>query len=158
MKILKKNVELDEVLSCYDRENQGAASFVWARNYLSQKSRERGGKWVLAVLDKAEIRDVMLPDHRHPRENPNLLIPKPGMTVSAGAARVKDVTQETGPCWDNIHSHKERDFSQVHIFLRYQNGGFMNLDGLHRLLAWAVFEKTEEIPAYVVGWQGADGL
>jgi len=28
----------------------------------------------------------------------------------------------------------------------------MNLDGLHRLLAWAVFEKTEEILAYVLGW------
>jgi hypothetical protein len=65
MKILKKDVELDEVLSCYDRENQGSASFAWARGYLSQKSRESGGKWVLAVLDMEEIRgDVMLPDHR----------------------------------------------------------------------------------------------
>ena len=28
----------------------------------------------------------------------------------------------------------------------------MNLDGIHRLLAWVIFEKTEEmIPAYVIG-------
>jgi hypothetical protein len=51
-----------------------------------------------------------------------------------------------------IYIPKNRDFSQVHIFLQYHKGGYMNLDGLHRLLAWAVFEKTEEIPAYVLGW------
>jgi hypothetical protein len=46
----------------------------------------------------------------------------------------------------------------VHIFLRYRNGGFMNLDGLHSLLAWVIFEKSEEIPAYAVGrLAGADG-
>jgi hypothetical protein len=152
MKILNKDVDLDEVLSCYDRENQGSASFVWAKGLLTQKSQESGDRWTLVLLSKEDILNVLLPDHRHPRENPNVLIPKPGMTVSAAAARVKDITQETGLCWENIHSHKDRDFSQLHIFLQYQNGVFLNLDGLHRLLAWAVFEKKKEIRAYVLGW------
>jgi hypothetical protein len=157
MKILKKDVELDEALSCYDRENQGSAtnresaSFRWARGYLAQKSLEVGGKWTLVLLSTQDILNIMLPDHRHPRENLVELIPKPGMLVSAAAERVRELTQETGLCWENIYSHKERDFSEAHIFLKYQNGGFMNLDGLHRLLAWVLFEKTDEVPAYVIG-------
>jgi len=152
MEILKKDVELNEVLSCYERENQGSASFEYAKGLLAHADRDAGGGWTLVLFSRAEILDIMLPDHRHPRENQNVLIPKPGMTVSTAAARVKDITQEKGLCWENIHSHKDRDFSQVHIFLQYQNGVFMNLDGLHRLLAWAVFEKREEIGAYVAGF------
>jgi hypothetical protein len=151
MEILKKNVELSEVLGCYERENQGSESFVWARGYLSKKSLESGGKWVLAILDSDEIRNIMLPDHRHPAENPNILIPKPGMTVAAAAGRVRDITQETGLCWDNISFHKGRDFSLVHVFLQRQNGGLLNLDGLHRLLAWELVGKEENVAAYIVG-------
>ena len=163
MKTLKKDVEIEEVLECYDRENQGSAtnresaSFRWARGYLAQKSLEAGGKWTLVLLSKEEVPNIMLPDHRHPRENPKILIPNQGMTVSEAAARVPEITQQAGECWENIESHKDRDFSQVHIFLQHQNGGFMNLDGLHRLLAWVIFRKTEDIPAYVLGWPGMDG-
>jgi hypothetical protein len=151
MKILKTDVGLDEVLTCYERENRGSKSFDYAKGLLARSDRERGGSWTLELLCREEILNIMLPEHRHPAENSNILIPKPGMVVSAAAVRVREVTQETGLCWENIRSHRDRDFSQVHIFLQYQNGGFMNLDGLHRLLAWVTFEKTENIPAYVVG-------
>ncbi len=157
MEILKKDVELKEVLSCYERKNQGSRSFDYARGLLAQADRDVGGGWTLVLLSKGDILNIMLPDHRHPTENPNVLIPKPGMVVSAAAARVRELTQETGLCWENIHSHKDRDFSQVHIFLRFQDGGLKNLDGLHRLLAWVIFEREEEIAAYVVGWPGMDG-
>lgn len=151
MRIVKEDVELTEVLSCYERENQGSASFEYAKGLLTQRSHESGGRWTLVRLSKDDILNIMLPGHRHPVENPNVLIPEPGMTASAAAGRVRVITQETGLCWENIHSHIDRDFSRVHLFLQYQNGGFMNLDGLHRLLAWVIFEKTEEIPAYVIG-------
>jgi hypothetical protein len=151
MEILKKDVELSEVLSCYRRENQGSASFEWAANLLTRKSNESGAGWTLVLLSKDDILNIMLPGHRHPRENPAVLIPEPGMPVSAAAERVSVITQETGICWENIHFHKGRDFSQAHIFLQHQNGGFMNLDGLHRLLAWVIFEKKDEIRAYVLG-------
>jgi hypothetical protein len=157
MKTLKKDVQIEEVLECYDHENQGSttnresASFRWARGYLAQKSLEVGGKWTLVLLSKEEIPKIMLPNHRHPRENPKILIQNLGMTVSEAAARVPEITEQAGECWENIESHKDRDFSQVHIFLQYQNDGFLNLDGLHRLLAWVIFEKKEEIAAYVAG-------
>ena len=152
MEILKKDVELDEVLSCFERENQGSASFQYAADLLTQRSHESGGRWTLVRLSKEDILNIALPHHRHPRENPNVLVPKAGMTVSAAAGRVRDITHETGICWENIHSHKDRDFSLVHVFLVYQNSVFVNLDGLHRLLAWVIFEKTAEIPAYVLNW------
>jgi len=152
MQILEKDVELTEILSCYRRENQGSASFDWAADLLTRRNNESGGKWILVLLSKEDILNIMLPGHHHPRENPEVLIPQPGMLVSAAAERVRGSTRETGICWENIQSHKDRDFSQVHIFLQYQNGGFMNLDGLHRLLAWVIFEKAAEIPAYVLGW------
>jgi hypothetical protein len=151
MRILKKEVQLAEALDCYDCENQGSASFDWARGYLAQKSHESGSNWTLVLLSKDEIPDIILPDHRHPRENPNVLIPNPGLRVSAAAARVNDVTQRTGECWENIRFHKERDFGAAHVFLQNRPEGLLNLDGLHRLLAWAVFEKTDDIQAYVLG-------
>lgn len=150
MRILDENVHLKAVIDCYERENQGSPSFDYGKGLLARVSYEMGGSWTRVRLSENEIRNVMLPDHRHPAENPNVLIPKPGLTVSAAAARVKEVTQETGLCWRNINSHKDRDFSQLHIFLQRGNGVFANLDGLHRLLAWAIFEKKDDIHAYIV--------
>ena len=93
----------------------------------------------------------MLPKHRHPSTNPNVLISEPWLAVSSAGARVRERTGETGECWDNIHSHKDRDFSQIHIFLKWQDGVLKHLDGLHRLLAYAVFDKADEVHAYVAG-------
>ena len=151
METLKKDVELNEVLSCHERENQGSESFQYAVDLLMQKSHESGGGWTLVLLAREDILATILPHHRHPKNPAVVVIPQPGMAVAAAANKVKDITQEAGPCWENIRSHKDRDFSQVHVFLQYQNGGFMNLDGLHRLLAWVIFEKTEEIAGYVIG-------
>jgi hypothetical protein len=153
MKVLKNDVQLAEVLSCYKLENLGSESFQYAVDLLTQKSHESGNRWTLLLLSKEDVLAIMLPDHRHPKNPAVVVIPPPGMAVASAAGRVRGVTQEAGPCWENIRSHQDRDFSKAHIFLRYQAGRFMNLDGLHRLLAWAVFERTEEIPAYVVGWQ-----
>ena len=86
MEILKKDVELKEVLSCYERENQGSKSFDYPRGLLAQADRNVGGGWTLVLLSKEDILNIMLPDHRHPAENPHVLITKPGMAVSAAAA------------------------------------------------------------------------
>jgi hypothetical protein len=157
MKVLKNDVKLAEVLNCYKLENQGSESFQYALDLLTQKSHESKDRWTLTLLAKEDVLAIILPHHRHPKNPAVVVIPPQGMAVAAAAERVRDITQEAGPCWENIRSHKDRDFSNVHVFLQYQNGGFMNLDGLHRLLAWALFERTEEIPTYVVGWSGIDG-
>jgi hypothetical protein len=150
MRVLKE-VTFDEVLSCHDRENLGSASFLYTAGQLRTADKEVGGRWTLVTLSREDILNIMLPDHRHPAANPDMLIPKPGLTVLGAAGRVRELTRETGLCWDNIHFHKDLDFSQTHIFLKCENGGLKHPDSLHRLLAWVVFEKKDEVPAYVAG-------
>jgi hypothetical protein len=150
MRVLKE-ATFEEVLSCHDRKNLGSASFVYTADQLRTADKEVGGRWTLATLSREDTLNIMLPTHRHPAENPDELIPKPGLTVSVAAGRVRELTRETGLCWENIHFHKALDFSQNHVFLKFENGGLKHLDGLHRLLAWAVFDKKEEVLAYVAG-------
>ena len=61
METLKKDVELNEVLSCYVRENEGSKSFDYGRELLAQRSRDLGGRWTLVVLSKEDILNIMLP-------------------------------------------------------------------------------------------------
>ena len=90
-------------------------------------------------LQRKTFWQSILPHHRHPKNPAVVVIPPQGMAVAAAAERVRYVTQEAGPCWENIRSHKDRDFSKVHIFLQYQNGGFMNLDGLAQAFGVGAF-------------------
>ena len=46
---------------------------------------------------------------------------------------------------------KDRDFSQMHIALEIEDGILKHVDGVHQLLAYVLFEKTQEIRAYVAG-------
>jgi hypothetical protein len=146
---VSKQVNFEEVLNCYKSENLLSKSFEYADGLLRTADGEVGGRWTLVGISRGEILNIMLPEHRHPPGE--VVIPKSGLAVSAAAERIKDRTRETGECWENILSHKDRDFSRTHIFLRYENGGLRHLDGLHRLLAWVIFEKKEEPPAYVAG-------
>jgi len=54
-------------------------------------------------------------------------------------------------CWERINKQKERDFSQMHIALESDNGILKHVDGVHRLLAYVLFDKDQEVPAYVAG-------
>src|ERR1700683_5527022 len=114
MRVLKQ-VSFDEVLSCYKCENFRSKSFEYAAGVLGTANKQVAGKWVLVGLSRKEILNIMLPDHNEPREK--VIIPKPGLVVSVAAERIKGVTGEIGPCWENILSPKNRDFSRTTIFL-----------------------------------------
>jgi hypothetical protein len=134
MRILQESVAFADILNCLKGENRESESLGWATDYLTAANNEFGGRWTLVTLSREDILNVMLPKHTHPRTNPQLLIPEPWLAVSDAAARIRERTQETGECWDNINSHKNRDFSQTHI-LKWQDSLLQHLDGLHRLLA-----------------------
>lgn len=151
MIMLKENVHLSEVIACFEDENRGAKAFEYTKGLLAQTNHEVGGSWTLVRLTEEDIWNILLPDHRRPAENSVELISKRGLSVSNAAARVKSVTQETGDCWNNIDFRGKRDLSALHIFLHRRNGVLANLDGLDRLLAWAVFAKENEIRAYIIG-------
>jgi Family of unknown function (DUF6309) len=148
MNVLKESVAFEEILSCFARENRGSKSFKYTEDLLKKAI---GDSWSLVRLSRPDILKIKLPHHRHPPEI--TLIPNQGMVLAEAAETVRELTRETGPCWDNILFHKGRDLSQTHIFLKVQGSGLEDLDGLHRLLAWAIFDMANEIPAYVAGWQ-----
>src|SRR6266404_6634788 len=146
MRVLKK-VQFEEVLACYHLENVGSKSLDWAAARLKEADRNGAGAWTLEMLSRKDILNIVLPHHLRCGVE---LIPESGLTVSAAAVKVRGLTGETGACWENIASHKDRDFSQTHIFLEIENRTLKHLDGLHRLLAWVLFEKQEELPTYIV--------
>jgi hypothetical protein len=149
MKILEKTVAFDEVLGQFEGENRESKSFTWAKDELLKLNAKAGITWTLVLLSHEDILDIMLPHHRHPPQI--TLIPAHGLDIAAAAVKIKNSTRETGECWDNIYSHKDRDFFQTRVFLEFRDGRFWHIDGLHRLLAWVIFEKTDEIHAYVAG-------
>jgi hypothetical protein len=100
------------------------------------------------LLSSADIANVMLPSHNHPIE----VIPAPGLTVCEAAQKLKHLPKGQIPdCWERILGIKERDFSQMHIALEVENRILKHVDGVHRLLAFALFEKDQEVLAYVAG-------
>jgi hypothetical protein len=149
VEILEETVAFNEVLGRFECENRESKSLDWARDELVKANAETGASWTLVLLSRENILSIMLPNHCHPPQI--TIIPKMGLDVAAAAVTIKDSTHETGECWENIQSNKNRDFSQTCVFLRFRDGRLWHIDGLHRLLAWVIFEKTEEINAYVVG-------
>jgi hypothetical protein len=139
-----EEVKFEEVLACCQRENAESKTLPWT---VSQLNSNGAGRWKLVMLSREDILKIVLPQHHRCGVK---LIPEGGLTVSAAAATVRATTGETGECWNNIAFQKGRDFSQTHIFLKTENGGLSHLDGLHRLLAWALFDKQVELHAYVV--------
>jgi hypothetical protein len=141
------DAKFEDILSCYHRENVGSKSLAWAADQLRAADKNGASRWTLVMLPREEILNITLPHHRHCGVE---LIPESGLAVAVAAEKTKGRTAETGECWNNIASHRNRDFSQLHIFLKAENGGLKHLDGLHRLLAWVIFDKQVELQAYVV--------
>jgi hypothetical protein len=140
------DAKFEDVLACCQRENAGSTTLPWTIRELEKADRNGSGRWKLVMLSREDILRVVLPHHCRCGVE---LVPESGLTVLAAAATARAVTGETGECWNNIAFQKSRDFSQTHIFLKTENGGLSHLDGLHRLLAWVIFEKQEELHAYV---------
>jgi hypothetical protein len=72
--------------------------------------------------------------------------------VSAAVGRLRQLPKnQLSECWERISAWKERNFSQTHICLESEDGILKHVDGVHRLLAYALFERDQEVPAFVAG-------
>jgi hypothetical protein len=138
----------EEIMRFYELENRESKEFAVGQEYLTAANTRCQGRWTLVLVSGTDIASVMLPLHRHPIE----VIPESGLSVFSAVQRLQQVPKDQMPkCWDNISSHKERDFSQTHICLESENGILKHVDGVHRLLAYVLFGKGQEVPAYVAG-------
>ena len=144
-----RRVTFEEVRKSFQHENRASDSYQWTDDELEQADKQFNDKWTLVRLSRTDILNIMLPRHEHGIE----LIPHPGLAVSAAVERLRMLLHqnEIEPCLKNISSHKGRDFSETHVFLKFEDGRLKHLDGLHRLLAWVFFEKNDDVPAYVAG-------
>jgi len=147
MQIVKDAVSFEEeVIPTYERENRGFKGYVVGLDYLRAANIRCQGRWSLVLFSAPDIANVMLPLHNHPIE----IIPLSGLSESAAGQRLKHLPKDQLPdCWERISAQKERDFSQTYICLESENGVFKHVDGLHRLLAYVLFEKDAEVPAYI---------
>jgi hypothetical protein len=148
MEILKENVPFDEVLAHYYQEHSGWEGYEIGLEYLTAANTQYQGKWTLVLLSCDNIASAMLPLHNHPIE----VIPPSGLSVSKAAQRLKALPKDQMPnCWQRICGISERDFSQMHLALKIENGVLKHVDGVHRLLSYTYFQKDDRVQAYVVG-------
>lgn len=148
MGIVKEAVSFDEIQACYEEENRGWEGHNVGLEYLRAANTRCKGRWALVSLSSGDIASVMLPWHRHGLE----VIPQSGLSVPAAVQRLKHLPKEQMPkCWERITGLGERDFSHMHIALETENGILKHVDGVHRLLAYGLFEKDHDVLAYIAG-------
>jgi hypothetical protein len=149
VQIVKQRVSYEEeILRDYEAEHCGFEGYEIGLDYLRAANTHWQGRWSLVLLSAADIANVMLPLHHHGIE----VIPQSGLSVSAAVQRVRWLPKEQMPkCWDRISKIKDRDFSQMRICLASEEGVLKHVDGVHRLLAYGLFNKNEELSAYVAG-------
>jgi len=148
MEILKERVPFNEVLAHFEEEHTGWEGYKIGLIYLHDANQRWQGKWTLVLLSRADIASVMLPAHNHTIE----VIPPSGSSVADAARRLKCLPKEQMQnCWQRICGINDRDFSQMHLALEFENGILKHVDGVHRLLAYEHFQKEEPVLAYVAG-------
>lgn len=149
MKIVKQPVSYEhEVLRDYESEHRGYPGYNIGLDYLREAHIRWEGKWSLVLVSAGEIANVVLPLHRHPIE----VIPRSGLSVSAAVQRLQLLPKEQmTECWERISKIANRDFSQMHIALQIENGILKHVDGFHRLLAYGLSKKDQDLSAYVAG-------
>ena len=141
MRVLRE-ASFNEVQQCFRQENSGtegerrSESFDWTNERLEEL---RSAQWKYVLLSKSDILGITNPAHRH---GWNL---QERSTVLVAAQRLP----REGECWNNVVSHRDRDFSRTHVFLKSEGNQLTHVDGFHRLLAFVVLDKEQEVPAYV---------
>jgi hypothetical protein len=177
MKIIRK-VEISEVLSSFDKEHQASdGTNSWARTMIENANHKFNGEWHLAELSRREVLRVLLVWHCDPEDGLEL-IPKEGMSVEEVTEHLRKIEDEyrkrNSDCYEKIKKFSKNNFSTLFLSiepikgygvqqyddLQYRKGSLVHLDGLHRLIAWALagrlgfldylFSK-EKINAFIAG-------
>jgi len=167
-----KEVESLEVLKTFDKYNKISEGNTnhWARELVTTANKKFNGQWHLAELTKEDALKILLPWHNH-GEKVNL-VPKTGMTVQAAANYFKknatEYKKENPKCHAKIIMFSEKEITEPlflstapltgcdkieHEKLHYTDKSLVHLDGLHRLIAWAINDKfsNSKIKVFICG-------
>lgn len=144
---------------------ESRAGNEYVEGVLRLAADQRGGRWRRVSLDGGEIAGILLPWHtgenggREP-------VPPAGATVAEAAATLRawggDYPDTNPGCWGRISwlaraPHGPLFLSEGavdHPFYERmeRRDGLVHLDGLHRMLAWTLWDRVPaRVRAYVAG-------
>lgn len=168
MKKISK-VEFSTVLSIFDQEHLiGDGTNSWARKMLENANNKFGGEWHQVQLSRKEILEILLVGHHDPIGG-LVLIPKQGMSVRMVARRWEEIKNiykvENKDCYAKITKFSKKPFSNIFLSvepikgysvseyenLEYKKNTLVHLDGLHRLIAWAIAGRFNRFRYFLGG-------
>jgi hypothetical protein len=146
MRIVKAVSFEQEVLRDYETEHRGYDGYEISLKYLHEANTRWQGRWSLVRLNATDIANIILPGHNHPIT----VVPPSGLSVFDAVQRFKQIPKDQIPeCWKRISAIETLDFSKMHIALQMEGNILKHVDGVHRLLAYSLFDKDDEVSAYV---------
>ncbi|WP_150254593.1 DUF6309 family protein [Nocardiopsis deserti] len=139
----------------------------YAESALTLATRQLGGTWHRVALDRADVLSVLLPWHTG-EYGERELVPPDGATVAEALSTLTAWRREyptTNPvCWNKLDWHTEAAHAPLFLSSRALDHPFYerlertdavtHLDGLHRMLAWALADRLPPQPvleAYLAG-------
>lgn len=177
MKVLQK-ISFPEVLKAFDQEHSvKEGTNDWARKRLEDANKKFGGEWYRIKLSRREALNILLVWHHDTREG-LMLISEGGSTVRDVANYWKEIKDDyrkkNKSCYEKIMRFSKDAFSSVFLSvkpitgygvaeyekLKYRNGTLVHLDGLHRLIGWAIagrfkwfryYFSKKKVGAFVAG-------
>jgi hypothetical protein len=150
-----------------------AGSWPWTSGFLDQADRQFGGAWREVTLTGPEAAAIVLPAHAgEPCHGDRLTLSAPSHTVAVAADALRRLGETyaaaNATCWSRIDRASREPFSTLILttapldIAEYRGvearpGQLYHLDGLHRLIGWAMAGRlTQEarIPAFVAYMDG----
>lgn len=125
------------------------------------------GEWSRVLVGPRHLRGVVLPWHES--EGGDIaLVPKTGLRVADAARRLgamrSDYSRKSPVCWRKLERLAAAPPTSIFLSTRAIAGedyadlsikeGLIHLDGLHRMIAWALDERLSEhalVEAYIAG-------
>lgn len=181
MAYLIRTVNFKEVLEFFDEKhaNHLCDTNEFSRTLLTKANGRFNDSWALVGLSRDQVLDIILPHHISEGGSVHL-VPTTGSTVRAAVKKIEhtspDAYQSASPnCWKKISYWMTADFSPVFLStvpvdsVDYEglidyNGHLVHLDGLHRLIAWALTEVhtgsidvDHKFLAYLAGFHQTHG-
>lgn len=147
-----------------------AGSWPWTAAFLDQADRQFGGTWREVTLTGDEAAAIVLPAHAgEPCHGDRLSLSGPGQTVAEAAQGIRQLgdayASANATCWARIDRATRAPFSTLVLTAapldldEYRGveaaaGRLYHLDGLHRLIGWAIagrLGREARITALIAG-------
>lgn len=172
MKFLKRvdTVAVLAALNADDPNDEFNGNSI-AKLLINKADEKFAGEWQMVSLSSFEVLNIFLPHHEH--KGSMKLIPPEGMRVKDVISHWSEINEQykntNSSCHEKIVNLQQKPLSTIYlsakpldVFEDYQKmsnteGSLVHLDGLHRLVAWAIAGRFNDpgledaLTAFVAG-------